>query len=79
MVTSMQVFPKCFILYTVQQWRELDCRITDAANEAKDNVKYLYTLEKFCEPLYHSDPVSVTHSLHILGVLARIAFSVFAQ
>lgn len=41
---------------TVTLWNELDIKITESANEAEDNVKFISSLEKYTELLYALDP-----------------------
>ncbi|XP_051465193.1 dynein axonemal heavy chain 5-like [Apus apus] len=44
---------------SLKQWKELDGNITIAANEAKDNVRYLYTLDKYFGLLAKASPVTM--------------------
>ncbi|KAI8811565.1 dynein heavy chain and region D6 of dynein motor-domain-containing protein [Cladochytrium replicatum] len=60
----------------LRTWKELDNRVTDAANESKDNVKYLYTLERFCDPLYRSDPVGMIPSIPGLINAIKMIYSI---
>ena len=50
----------------LRQWKQCDNDITDALNEAKDNVKYLTTLEKYTEPLYTGTPEQIMDALPAL-------------
>lgn len=60
----------------LKNWKDLDNRVTDAANESKDNVKYLYTLERFCEPLYSSDPLGMIPSIPGLINAIKMIYSI---
>ncbi|KAM6971581.1 LOW QUALITY PROTEIN: dynein axonemal heavy chain 8-like [Tautogolabrus adspersus] len=54
----------------LRSWKELDGEITVVANEAKDNVKYLQTLDKFLGPLGKCTPTSILE--HIPGLMTSI-------
>ncbi|KAK3724620.1 hypothetical protein RRG08_041104 [Elysia crispata] len=61
---------------TLKKWKDLDGRITDAANEAKDNVKYLYTLEKFFGPLVKCTPATMVEHIPSLMNAIRMIYSI---
>jgi len=58
--------PRDKIYLATSKWRSIELRVTEALNEAKDNVKYLSTLEKFIEPLYEGSPDSIKDTLPAL-------------
>jgi dynein heavy chain len=53
-VIGVLSIPKSKVL---KRWKQLENSITDALNEAKDNNKYLSTIEKYTEPLYSDNPL----------------------
>ncbi|KAH8056488.1 dynein light chain binding protein [Aureococcus anophagefferens] len=62
----------------LRRWKQTDVNITEAANEAKDNVKYLFTLERFIEPLYKGTATTIidtlpalTNSIKMIHTIAR--------
>lgn len=59
-----------------KQWKDCDLAITDAVNEAKDNVKYLASLEKYIEPLYTGTPSHIIDMLPGLLKNIRMMYSI---
>eukprot|EP01029_Cantina_marsupialis_P009141 TRINITY_DN2137_c0_g3_i1.p1 TRINITY_DN2137_c0_g3~~TRINITY_DN2137_c0_g3_i1.p1 ORF type:complete len:3476 (-),score=1129.85 TRINITY_DN2137_c0_g3_i1:3796-14223(-) len=54
------------VMGLLKRWKQIDVSITEAANEAKDNVKYLQTLDKFMQPLYEGTPRTIIDNLPAL-------------
>ncbi|MEE6465421.1 hypothetical protein FKM82_006550, partial [Ascaphus truei] len=59
----------------LKHWKELDCNVTNAANEAKDNVKYLYTLDRFFGPLGKASPATMVEHIPSLMNSIRMIYS----
>ncbi|XP_065810510.1 dynein axonemal heavy chain 8 [Labrus bergylta] len=57
----------------IEMWQEMYAKIAERTNEAKDNVKFLSSLETVCQPLYHADPVAMrTNMQKIIDAIQRI-------
>lgn len=59
----------------LQKWKQQENSVTASHNECADNVKYLYALEKFCEPLYRSDPTKIPDYVPSLLYAIRMVFT----
>ena len=64
------------ILSSMRRWRQIDANITKAATEAKDNAKFLATLERFLEPLQSGDPEVIIDSVPALMNAIKMIHSV---
>ena len=58
--------PRNKVLALMRRWRQIDVCITKAANEAKDNSKFLSTLERFLEPLRSGTPTQIFDGIQAL-------------
>ena len=54
------------VVSLLRRWKQIDVNITESTNEAKDNVKYLYTLERFIDPLYTGNAETIIDTLPAL-------------
>jgi dynein heavy chain len=57
---------KLKIVGLLRKWKQIDIETTESANEAKDNLKYLSTLQRFIEPLYSGSVQSIIDTLPAL-------------
>ena len=57
-------------------WKEIDLKLTDAANESRDNVKFLSTLEKTLEPMYEGTPQEIIDGVAALMVNIRMMHTI---
>ncbi|KAF0306204.1 Dynein heavy chain 5, axonemal [Amphibalanus amphitrite] len=60
----------------IKLWRRTDRRITDAFNEARDNIRFIYCIEKHLHPLTLGSPPEMVGSIAGLFNAVRMIHSV---
>lgn len=64
------------IFAVMRRWRQIDVSITKAATEAKDNNKFLGTLERFLEPLQSGNPNAIIDSVPALMNALKMIYTI---
>ncbi|XP_036143732.1 dynein heavy chain 8, axonemal [Monomorium pharaonis] len=59
----------------VKKWKILEDHVTTVHILSQDNVKYLYALEKFTQPLYRLDPTKIGDYLPALMYAIRMMYA----
>ncbi|XP_067007324.1 dynein axonemal heavy chain 5 [Anabrus simplex] len=59
----------------IKKWTTLENMVTNVNNEVEDNVKYLYALEKYLDPLYHTEPNAIDRYMPCLMYCIRMVYS----
>ncbi|CAH8594477.1 unnamed protein product [Schistosoma turkestanicum] len=60
----------------IKHWRQLDDRIINSLNEAKDNLRYLFTLDNFFSSFSNTNPLKIRQQLPILLNAIRMIYSI---
>lgn len=50
----------------LRRWKDIDIFVTEAANETKDNIKYLSSLQRFLGPFYDGNIKAMTDAIPAL-------------
>ncbi|CAH8577937.1 unnamed protein product [Schistosoma turkestanicum] len=76
MPKELEVCAVTWINQLEQRWLKLESKVMDYTNEAKNNLKFLSTLEEYCEPLYRYDPVGMLDSVPKLVTMIRLVYEI---
>jgi dynein heavy chain len=60
----------------IHAWKAVDLKLTEATNAAKDNLKYLLTLERYIKPLRSRDPKQMIEAMPGLFNAIKMIFTI---